>query len=73
MSTNIKKYILCFSMMNDDAKVEDFYNHYYINTVTRSPAFIVGMIFGYLLHLWKQHQTRITEVYNCFFSWALDV
>lgn len=60
-------------MMNDDAKVEDFYNHYYINTVTRSPAFIVGMIFGYLLHLWKQHQTRITEVYNCFFSWALDV
>ncbi|XP_061380661.1 uncharacterized protein LOC116768464 [Danaus plexippus] len=39
---------------------------YYTNTLTRAPPFIVGMIFGYLLHTLKGRQIKIHSVVNVF-------
>ncbi|XP_068632537.1 O-acyltransferase like protein-like [Battus philenor] len=39
-----------------------YFRNYYINILTRAPPFFVGMIFGYLLHLWKGKKLNCPKV-----------
>ncbi|KAI8422723.1 hypothetical protein MSG28_006488 [Choristoneura fumiferana] len=36
-----------------------YHRYYYINTLTRCTPFFIGMLFGYLLHIFKGKQIRI--------------
>lgn len=39
-----------------------FFRWYYVNTLTRSPVFIVGMIYGYLMHGFKGKKLQLPKV-----------
>ncbi|XP_047985388.1 nose resistant to fluoxetine protein 6-like [Leguminivora glycinivorella] len=41
--------------------ISDYFKHYYVNTLTRSPPFVVGMLLGYLLHVWRESPRRIPK------------
>ncbi|CAG4983762.1 unnamed protein product [Parnassius apollo] len=43
-------------------EMNDFFVKYYINTLSRASPFCVGMIFGYILHLWRGKKLRISVV-----------
>ncbi|KAM3956529.1 nose resistant to fluoxetine protein 6-like [Aphomia sociella] len=49
----------------------DYVKYYYINTLARAPPFFVGMIFGYLLHLWRDRNIRISKI-NVTLLWSLS-
>ncbi|XP_073949762.1 nose resistant to fluoxetine protein 6-like [Choristoneura fumiferana] len=46
-----------------------YHRYYYINTLTRCTPFFIGMLFGYLLHIFKGKQIRI-PVYIVSICWA---
>ncbi|XP_038214626.1 O-acyltransferase like protein-like [Zerene cesonia] len=54
------------SMMTPNRGNEFMYYmiYYYMNTLTRAPPFIVGMVFGYLLHVWRQDKLKISKIIN---------
>ncbi|XP_052759590.1 nose resistant to fluoxetine protein 6-like isoform X1 [Galleria mellonella] len=55
-------------------RISEFGNYakyYYFNTLARAPPFFVGMIFGYLLHLWKDRNIRISKI-NVALLWSLS-
>ncbi|XP_072939052.1 nose resistant to fluoxetine protein 6-like [Epargyreus clarus] len=39
----------------------DFYTYYYVNILTRASPFLVGMVYGYLLHLWRKKEADIPK------------
>ncbi|XP_059055552.1 O-acyltransferase like protein-like [Achroia grisella] len=40
----------------------DYFTYYYINPLTRSPPFFVGMIFGYILHTYRGKKIYIPKL-----------
>lgn len=41
----------------------DYYRHgYYVNTLARAPPFVIGMVFGYLLHLYRGKSVQWPKV-----------
>ncbi|KOB64845.1 Uncharacterized protein OBRU01_23542 [Operophtera brumata] len=44
---------------------------YYINTLTRAPPFFIGMIYGYLLHICRDKQLKISKI-NVVLLWILS-
>ncbi|XP_072938662.1 O-acyltransferase like protein-like isoform X2 [Epargyreus clarus] len=48
-----------------DERIYYFVN-YYINTLTRASPFIVGMMYGYLLHLYRRRRLFISHMLNTF-------
>ncbi|KAG7306514.1 hypothetical protein JYU34_009154 [Plutella xylostella] len=40
-----------------------FFRWYYVNTLTRSPVFIVGMIYGYLMHGFKGKKLQLPKTF----------
>ncbi|XP_049868301.1 nose resistant to fluoxetine protein 6-like [Pectinophora gossypiella] len=42
---------------------QNYQRRYYINTLTRASPFFVGMIFGYLLHIWRGQKLRISKIF----------
>ncbi|XP_063533236.1 nose resistant to fluoxetine protein 6-like [Cydia strobilella] len=61
--TYIKNYpgVSLLGMGLDYSLLLDYFKHYYVNTLTRSPPFVVGMVFGYLLHIWRESPRRIPK------------
>ncbi|XP_068632599.1 nose resistant to fluoxetine protein 6-like [Battus philenor] len=49
-----------FSLNPDGA--EKYQTYYYTNTLTRASPFFVGMVFGYILHLYKGKTVHINKV-----------
>uniref|UniRef100_A0A2A4JTY7 Acyltransferase 3 domain-containing protein n=1 Tax=Heliothis virescens TaxID=7102 RepID=A0A2A4JTY7_HELVI len=41
---------------------EDFFNKYYVNPLTRASPFVVGLIFGYILHLNRGKKVKINLI-----------
>ncbi|XP_045494787.1 O-acyltransferase like protein-like [Colias croceus] len=53
------------SMMSNRTDEFMYYTiYYYINTLTRAPPFLVGMVFGYLLHVWRNEKVEISKIMN---------
>ncbi|XP_050668647.1 nose resistant to fluoxetine protein 6-like [Leptidea sinapis] len=46
----------------------DNYAHYYVNILTRSPPFFVGMIIGYILRMYRNKKVKISRVIAAFFT-----
>ncbi|XP_013181605.1 PREDICTED: nose resistant to fluoxetine protein 6-like [Papilio xuthus] len=46
--------------------------YYYMNTLTRAPPFLVGMVFGYLLHTYRGKPVYISTILNLIL-WALSL
>ncbi|KPJ06931.1 Nose resistant to fluoxetine protein 6 [Papilio machaon] len=46
--------------------------YYYMNTLTRAPPFLVGMVFGYLLHTYRGKPVNISTILNLIL-WALSL
>ncbi|XP_041987000.1 O-acyltransferase like protein-like [Aricia agestis] len=42
----------------------DHYAYYYVNILTRTPPFLIGMIYGYLLHLRRENKVAIRKRYG---------
>ncbi|XP_063625478.1 nose resistant to fluoxetine protein 6-like [Cydia splendana] len=61
--TYIKNYpgVSLLGMGFDISLLLDYFKHYYVNTLTRSPPFVVGMVLGYLLHIWQEHPWRLPK------------
>ncbi|CAK1600712.1 unnamed protein product [Parnassius mnemosyne] len=53
-------------------KILDYIVYYYMNTLTRAPPFFVGMMFGYLLHIWRGKRLEIATALNLIL-WALSL
>nr|XP_032515089.1 nose resistant to fluoxetine protein 6-like [Danaus plexippus plexippus] len=49
-----------------------YMTYYYMNTLTRANVFIIGMMLGYLLYIWKGHQLKISKVLNMFL-WIISL
>ncbi|XP_014369220.2 nose resistant to fluoxetine protein 6-like, partial [Papilio machaon] len=43
-------------------KIQKYQIYYYTNTLTRASPFFVGMVFGYILHIWKGRLLKINKV-----------
>ncbi|CAG9786468.1 unnamed protein product [Diatraea saccharalis] len=46
---------------NRIAEFADYMQTYYINTLARAPPFFVGMIYGYILHLYRGKKVKISR------------
>ena len=42
--------------------MNDYFVNYYINTLTRAPPFFVGMLYGYILYVFKGKKIHIPKV-----------
>ncbi|XP_037294350.1 nose resistant to fluoxetine protein 6 [Manduca sexta] len=51
---------------------DDYLVYYYYNTPVRASPFIVGMVFGYLLHLYRGKTPNISKV-NTTLLWMLSI
>ncbi|XP_047019656.1 nose resistant to fluoxetine protein 6-like [Helicoverpa zea] len=51
------------------AEMTDYMTKYYFNTLCRAGPFFVGMIFGYVLHLYRKTRIQIPWILALFF-WA---
>ncbi|XP_073949354.1 O-acyltransferase like protein-like isoform X3 [Choristoneura fumiferana] len=49
--------VYCF--LNDFTSEYDNHVYYHTNTMTRAPPFVIGMIFGYILHINRGRKLRI--------------
>ncbi|CAH2076892.1 unnamed protein product, partial [Iphiclides podalirius] len=52
---------LCLGVTCRADDMGDYFVYYYVNSLTRASPFFVGMIFGYLLHLWRGTEIKITK------------
>ncbi|XP_045494737.1 nose resistant to fluoxetine protein 6-like [Colias croceus] len=48
-------YIFC-------ADITDYYTYYYVNVLTRSPPFFVGMIVGYFLRVYRNKEFKMSAI-----------
>ncbi|XP_050668625.1 nose resistant to fluoxetine protein 6-like [Leptidea sinapis] len=46
----------------------DYYAQYYVNVLTRSPPFFVGMIIGYILRIYRNKKVKMSRVISAFFT-----
>ncbi|CAG4949231.1 unnamed protein product [Colias eurytheme] len=44
------------------ANITDYYTYYYVNILTRSPPFFVGMIVGYFLRVYRNKEFKMSAV-----------
>ncbi|CAB3260984.1 unnamed protein product [Arctia plantaginis] len=51
---------------------DDYFNYYYVNTLTRAPPFVLGMIYGYTLYLNKEKTVKIPWIIVILF-WLLSL
>ncbi|XP_026315727.1 O-acyltransferase like protein-like [Hyposmocoma kahamanoa] len=57
----INKFPSSLFTVNDGITNPTYVQLYYYNTLTRGAAFVVGMLFGYLLHVYRGKQMRISK------------
>ncbi|XP_052756151.1 O-acyltransferase like protein-like [Galleria mellonella] len=48
--------------LNQREDQPDYFTYYYVNTLTRASPFFVGMIFGYILHIYRGKVIIISKV-----------
>ncbi|XP_069356346.1 nose resistant to fluoxetine protein 6-like [Maniola hyperantus] len=46
--------------------VENYHIYYYVNILTRAPPFLVGLVYGYLLHVWRNRKPKMHIVTTNF-------
>ncbi|XP_072938954.1 nose resistant to fluoxetine protein 6-like isoform X2 [Epargyreus clarus] len=61
--------VYCFQMefpagMHAPGLFMHYFVYYYINTLTRASPFMVGMVYGYLLHTWRRIPLKIHAMVN---------
>ncbi|XP_039751373.1 nose resistant to fluoxetine protein 6-like [Pararge aegeria] len=44
------------------------YIYYYVNILTRAPPFFVGLVYGYMLHLWRKRRAKIHTIVHSFIT-----
>nr|XP_034827099.1 nose resistant to fluoxetine protein 6-like [Maniola hyperantus] len=44
------------------------FTYYYVNILTRAPTFFVGLVYGYLLHVWQNRKPKMHFVLHCFIT-----
>ncbi|XP_026315718.1 uncharacterized protein LOC113227060 [Hyposmocoma kahamanoa] len=49
-----------------------FWRYYYYNTLTRCSPFFVGMLFGYLIHYWREKNIRLSRIVN-YILWIVNL
>ncbi|CAH0398541.1 unnamed protein product [Chilo suppressalis] len=66
VSASVYSFIYDFSAAlvqpNRMFEIVNYFETYYFNTLARAPPFFVGMIYGYILHLYRGKKVRITSV-----------
>ncbi|CAH0581525.1 unnamed protein product [Chrysodeixis includens] len=51
------------------SEFDRYYDHYYFHTLARASPFFVGLVFGYLLHVYRKKKLNI-PLYLVMFYWA---
>ncbi|XP_052739546.1 nose resistant to fluoxetine protein 6-like [Bicyclus anynana] len=49
-------------------ETSNYFVYYYVNILTRAPPFFVGLVYGYLLHLWRKRKARIHTILHRFIT-----
>ncbi|XP_050668649.1 nose resistant to fluoxetine protein 6-like isoform X2 [Leptidea sinapis] len=52
------------SQRNLNDHLLNYMEYYYVNTLTRASPFLVGMIYGYMLHLLRNKKLNISQITN---------
>ncbi|XP_034827096.1 nose resistant to fluoxetine protein 6-like [Maniola hyperantus] len=51
-----------------EALEDNHYVYYYVNILTRAPTFFVGLVYGYLLHVWRNRKPKMHLVFHSFIT-----
>ncbi|XP_026315253.1 nose resistant to fluoxetine protein 6-like [Hyposmocoma kahamanoa] len=75
ISSSLYSFLYNFSAVlvniNRLAEVSSYVKYYYFNTLARAPPFFVGMLYGYIIHLYRDRKIRVAKV-NLVLLWALS-
>ncbi|XP_032794832.2 nose resistant to fluoxetine protein 6 [Daphnia magna] len=62
---------LMFTRVGDVSTSADYFNHYYVKPWTRAPPYLVGIWFGWYLHVTKQSEVRLAKLLVAL-GWTLS-